>query len=49
MPSSFQLVADGRASARIVIAFARWLEGERPILNDSEPFREAGSNEQVAA
>lgn len=40
---------DGRAAARIAIALARWLEGERPVLHDSEQFQGAGSNEQVAA
>lgn len=40
---------DGRAAARIAIALARWLEGERPVLHDSEQFQGAGSNQQVAA
>jgi UDP-N-acetylglucosamine 2-epimerase (non-hydrolysing) len=40
---------DGRAAARIAIALARWLEGERPVLHDSEQFQGAGSSQQVAA
>lgn len=40
---------DGHAAARIAIALGRWLEGERPVLHDSEQFQGAGSNEQVAA
>lgn len=40
---------DGHAAARIAMALARWLEGERPVLQDSEQFQGAGSNEQVAA
>jgi len=38
---------DGRAAARIAIALSRWLEGERPVLHDSEQFQGAGSKEQV--
>jgi UDP-N-acetylglucosamine 2-epimerase (non-hydrolysing) len=40
---------DGYAAARIAMALARWLEGKRPVLHDSEQFQGAGSNEQVAA
>lgn len=40
---------DGHASARIATALSRWLEGERPVLHDSEQFQGAGSKEQVAA
>lgn len=40
---------DGRAAARIATALWRWLEGERPVLHDSEQFQGAGSKEQVAA
>jgi len=40
---------DGRAAVRIVTALSRWLEGERPVLHDSEQFQGAGSKEQVAA
>lgn len=40
---------DGRAASRIATALSRWLEGEEPILHDSEQFQGAGSNEQVAA
>jgi UDP-N-acetylglucosamine 2-epimerase (non-hydrolysing) len=40
---------DGRAAARIAIALARWLHGERPVLHDSEQFQRAGSKAQVAA
>jgi UDP-N-acetylglucosamine 2-epimerase (non-hydrolysing) len=40
---------DGHAAARIAIALARWLDGERPVLHDSEQFQGAGSKEQVAA
>jgi UDP-N-acetylglucosamine 2-epimerase (non-hydrolysing) len=40
---------DGRAAARIAIALARWLDGERPVLHDSEQFQGAGSSQQVAA
>lgn len=40
---------DGRAAARIATALSRWLEGEVPVLHDSEQFQGAGSKEQVAA
>ncbi len=40
---------DGCAAARIAIALVRWLEGERPVLHDSEQFQGAGSKEQIAA
>jgi len=40
---------DGHAAARIVLALSRWLEGEEPVLHDSEQFQGAGSKEQVAA
>lgn len=40
---------DGRAAARIAIALARWREGERPVLHDSEQFQATGSNQPVAA
>jgi UDP-N-acetylglucosamine 2-epimerase (non-hydrolysing) len=40
---------DGRAAARIATALSRWLQGERPVLQDSEQFQGAGSKEQVAA
>jgi hypothetical protein len=39
---------DGRAAARIATALSRWLDGERPLLDDSEQFRGAGSSEQVS-
>lgn len=40
---------DGRAAARIATALSRWLEGEQPVLDDSEQFQGAASKEQVAA
>jgi len=40
---------DGHASERIVTALTRWLEGEDPVLHDSEQFQGAGSTEQIAA
>jgi len=40
---------DGRAAARIATALSRWLEGEQPVLHDSEQFQGAGSTEQIAA
>ncbi len=40
---------DGRAAARIAIALSRWLEGAEPVLHDSEQFRVAGTEEQLAA
>jgi len=40
---------DGRAAARIAVALSRWLNGELPVLHDSEQFQEADSKEQVAA
>ena len=40
---------DGHASARIVTALSRWLQGEQPVLLDSEQFQGAGSEEQIAA
>jgi UDP-N-acetylglucosamine 2-epimerase (non-hydrolysing) len=40
---------DGQAAARIAIALSRWLEGEVPVLHDSEQFQGAGSKEQVTA
>jgi len=40
---------DGRAAARIATALSRWLQGERPVLQDSEQFQGAGIKEQVAA
>src|SRR5579864_9178275 len=40
---------DGRAAPRIATALSRWLEGELPVLHDSEQFQGAGSKEQVAA
>jgi UDP-N-acetylglucosamine 2-epimerase (non-hydrolysing) len=40
---------DGQASARIATALSRWLEGEVPVLHESEQFQGAGSKEQVAA
>jgi UDP-N-acetylglucosamine 2-epimerase (non-hydrolysing) len=40
---------DGQAATRITMALSRWLEGEEPVLLDSEQFQGAGSNEQVAA
>jgi UDP-N-acetylglucosamine 2-epimerase (non-hydrolysing) len=39
---------DGRAAARIAIALSRWLDGETPVLQDSEQFQGAVSKEQVA-
>jgi UDP-N-acetylglucosamine 2-epimerase (non-hydrolysing) len=39
---------DGRAAARIASALSRWLEGEQPVLEESEQFQGAGSKEQVA-
>lgn len=39
---------DGRAAARIATALSRWLDGERPVLHDSEQFQGAGSSEQVS-
>lgn len=38
---------DGRAAARIASALSHWLEGERPVLHDSEQFQGAGSKERV--
>lgn len=40
---------DGHAAARIATALSRWLEGERPVLHDSEQFQGAGSKQPVAA
>jgi UDP-N-acetylglucosamine 2-epimerase len=40
---------DGQAAPRIATALSRWLEGEVPVLHDSEQFQGAGSKEQVAA
>jgi|SRR5579871_2573229 len=40
---------DGRAAIRIATALSRWLEGEEPILFESEQFQGAGTKEQVAA
>jgi UDP-N-acetylglucosamine 2-epimerase (non-hydrolysing) len=40
---------DGYAAARIATALSRWLRGERPILQSSEQFQGAGSEEAVAA
>lgn len=40
---------DGRAATRIATALSRWLEGEIPVLHDSDQFQGAGSKEQVAA
>jgi UDP-N-acetylglucosamine 2-epimerase (non-hydrolysing) len=40
---------DGHAAARIATALSRWLEGERPVLHDSEQFEGAGSKQPVAA
>jgi UDP-N-acetylglucosamine 2-epimerase (non-hydrolysing) len=40
---------DGRAAVRIARALSRWLEGEEPILFESEQFQGAGTKEQVAA
>jgi UDP-N-acetylglucosamine 2-epimerase (non-hydrolysing) len=39
---------DGRAAARIVTALSRWLQGEQPVLHDSEQFQGAGINDRVA-
>jgi len=39
---------DGRAAARIATALSRWLNGERPVLHDSEQFQGAASSEQVS-
>jgi UDP-N-acetylglucosamine 2-epimerase (non-hydrolysing) len=39
---------DGHAAARIATALSRWLNGERPVLHDSEQFQGATSNEQVS-
>ncbi|MGA8538513.1 MAG: UDP-N-acetylglucosamine 2-epimerase (non-hydrolyzing) [Terriglobales bacterium] len=38
---------DGQAAARIVTALSRWLEGEQPVLQDSEQFDGAAMKEQV--
>jgi UDP-N-acetylglucosamine 2-epimerase (non-hydrolysing) len=40
---------DGRAAFRIATALSRWLEGEDPILFESEQFQGSISKEQVAA
>lgn len=40
---------DGHAATRIATALSRWLEGEEPILFESEQFQGAGTKEQVAA
>ncbi len=40
---------DGRAAPRIATALSRWLEGEQPVLDESEQFRGAVIKEQVAA
>jgi UDP-N-acetylglucosamine 2-epimerase (non-hydrolysing) len=40
---------DGSAATRIATALSRWLEGEQPVLHDSEQFQGAGSKEPVAA
>ena len=34
---------DGRAAARIATALSRWLEGQRPLLNEWEQFQGGGS------
>jgi UDP-N-acetylglucosamine 2-epimerase (non-hydrolysing) len=39
---------DGRAAARIATALSRWLQGEQPVLRESEQFQGAGSNLRVA-
>ena len=39
---------DGHASARIATALSRWLEGEQPVLHESEQFQGAESKEQIA-
>lgn len=39
---------DGRAAVRIVTALSRWLQGELPVLHDSEQFKNVGSNDQAA-
>jgi len=39
---------DGRAAARIATALSRWLEGEHPVLHDSEQFQGAVNKAQVA-
>jgi UDP-N-acetylglucosamine 2-epimerase (non-hydrolysing) len=39
---------DGRAAARIATALSRWLDGEQPVLHDSEQFQGTVSRAQVA-
>jgi len=39
---------DGHAAARIATALSRWLEGEQPVLHESEQFQGAESKEQIA-
>jgi UDP-N-acetylglucosamine 2-epimerase (non-hydrolysing) len=39
---------DGRAAARIATALSRWLDGEQPVLESSEQFQGAISQERVA-
>jgi UDP-N-acetylglucosamine 2-epimerase (non-hydrolysing) len=39
---------DGRAAARIVNSLTRWLEGERPVLHDSEQFQGEVRRAQIA-
>ncbi|HSZ62532.1 MAG TPA: UDP-N-acetylglucosamine 2-epimerase (non-hydrolyzing) [Terriglobales bacterium] len=40
---------DGLAAERIATALSRWLNGERPVLHDSEQFQGAASSEPVSA
>ena len=39
---------DGRAAARIATALSRWLDGEQPVLHDSEQFQGTVSRAQIA-
>ncbi|MGA9528972.1 MAG: UDP-N-acetylglucosamine 2-epimerase (non-hydrolyzing) [Terriglobales bacterium] len=40
---------DGQAAPRIALALSRWLEGEWPILLESEQFQGAGKEQPLAA
>jgi UDP-N-acetylglucosamine 2-epimerase (non-hydrolysing) len=39
---------DGRAATRIVTALSRWLEGEQPVLYDSEQFQVGVNTARIA-
>jgi UDP-N-acetylglucosamine 2-epimerase (non-hydrolysing) len=39
---------DGRAAARIVTALSRWLNGEQPVLYDSEQFQMGETRARIA-